>query len=238
MQEEHLPDVTTCFSTLVGTDFNGGGLQTYGPKKSEDVTAWLHKAWQQDYHTVPFESFLKDVIGGIIDLQGATKQMKTFLQYAKDASKVDSTEPPFGEQLQMVFSIVRHQQRQARAAAAKHSREQLYWDGSKVQHAEVVYLLEQNQPPSKDSAKDSRNPPTLRVLNLEAEHMLRSRAQSCMACARIVSVAKVKGFGKDEKVCPELDCGCNTACVFVCLAVPGGIFCSLSDVMSHISILL
>jgi hypothetical protein len=66
-----------------------------------------------------------------------------------------------------------------------------------VQHAALVQLLERNS--TITAASKDKNPPILRVMNLEGERMLRSSEGNCAACTRIVSVKKLKVFGKEDK---------------------------------------
>jgi hypothetical protein len=110
---------------------------------------------------------------------------------------MDPTAVPFTEQLKTVFRIVRDQRQQAESAAAKYSRDLLLWDGGRVQHTRFVELLERNTV-VKAASKD-KNPPMLRLMNLEGERMLRSSEGHCAACTRIVSVKKWKEFEKEDK---------------------------------------
>lgn len=192
-----MADAVTCYAAIIGTDFNDGGLQSYGHKKSQEVTSWLRKAWRQQNSSLSFEGFVEGVLLGEIDIDTSKKVFQTFLQYARHEAKVEYTAEPFTEQLRAVFRIVRDQRQQAEREAARVTREQLLWDGGRLQHAKFVSLLEENQT-VKVGSKD-KNPPVLRLMNLEAERMLRSCEGSCTACSRVSGVAKVKEFGKEDQ---------------------------------------
>lgn len=190
-----MADVVTCFGALVGTDFNDG-LQTYGPIKARGMIDWLHKAWQQHDVCFSFDEFVEAVISRGVDVVAKEKKYQTFLSLARHEGNMNAEAVPFIDQLRAVFRIVRDQRRQAERQAANFSREQLMWDGGKVRHARLVSLLEKDHAP-KDASKD-KIPPVLRVMNLEAERMLRSTEDNCKACTRIVSISKTKEFGKEE----------------------------------------
>jgi hypothetical protein len=79
VQEKDVPDVVTLFATMVGTDFNEGGLQNHGPKKSQELIALLQKAWQQQDSTLDFDAFVEKVISSELQVEGP-KMFQTFLQ--------------------------------------------------------------------------------------------------------------------------------------------------------------
>jgi hypothetical protein len=172
-------------------------LQTYGPKQSQEVAAWLQESWQQQHDvSLTLDQFVDGVISRELHVDTSRKLFQTFLQYARHEANVEYTAEPFVQQLGTVFDIVHDQRRQAVRKAATVSRAELLWDGGKVQHADFVQFLGEHHS-TNDGTKD-RNPPELRLMNLEAERMLRASEGTCTACTRILSVSKVKGFGKDE----------------------------------------
>jgi hypothetical protein len=162
--------------------------------------------WQHFCFLVCFSLFALFVSGPLLQ-EAMLKAAVDGLQYARHEAKNMEDAVPFSQQLRTVFKAVRGQRQQAESAAAEVSRAQLLWDGGSVQHARFVELLERNHAVKVGSKH--RNSHMLRLMNLEAERMLRSSAGCCTACARIVSVKKLKEFGKEDKddaVCPMLYC--------------------------------
>jgi hypothetical protein len=85
VQNQDVADVLTFFAAMVGTDFNEGGLQAHGPKKSQEVTVWLWKAWQQQQgssskRSLDFDAFVEGVITRDIHVESPKKTFQTFLQ--------------------------------------------------------------------------------------------------------------------------------------------------------------
>lgn len=195
MQEREIEDVLTFLATMVGTDFNEG-LKSYGYKTSKSITAWLYKAWQQHKRSMPFDSFVKNVLSNQIRVNVDNKQQKTFMKHARGETDQAKECELFTDQLVSTFAIVRDQRHQAEQEAAKRTREEFLWDMKGIQHASFVSLLRKHQV-SRDESK-GKNPPELRVMNLEAERMLRSPEHSCEAATRIVSVRKTKDTWGDS----------------------------------------
>jgi hypothetical protein len=196
VQDGDVADVATLFAALVGSDFNHQGLRSYGPKKSQEVVSWLWETWQHQDPSISVDLFVDRAIRHESSVDAPRKVLQTFFKNARHEENVDVPTAPFGQQLRTVFSIVRDQRLIAEMKAATVTRGELLWDGSKVQHSDFVQLLWENHV-NKEGTKD-RNPPELRLMNLEAERMSRSSEGSCTACTRIVSVSKVKGFGSHE----------------------------------------